>query len=43
MKRTEMVNRVGVEYLTSNVENEEYALCCILHLFHIVNLKRFWE
>ena len=25
MKRTEMVNRVGVEYLTSNVENEEYS------------------
>ncbi len=25
MKRTEMVNKVGVEYLTSNVENEEYS------------------
>lgn len=25
MKRTEMVNKVGLEYLTSNVENEEYS------------------
>lgn len=25
MKRTEIVNKVGMEYLTSNVENEEYS------------------
>lgn len=24
MKRTEMINKIGIDYLTSNVENEEY-------------------
>ena len=36
MKRTEMVNRIGIEYLTSNVENEEYSYPKAYKVQHLV-------
>lgn len=50
MKRTEMVNKVGIEYLTSNVENEEYsypkaykAQQLLFYAIASINQKRKYE